>query len=70
MCMEHEAAEGGPQVEGQRLIHHTQEDELHIQLLGDLINSQVLAVQTHPGEEFQLVPERFNPQRNQSWSSV
>lgn len=58
--VEHEATEGGPQVKGQRLIHHAQEDELHVQLLGDLIDSQILAVQTHPGEELQLVPEHVN----------
>lgn len=58
--VEHEATEGGPEVKGQRLIHHTQEDELHVQLLGDLIDGQVLAVQAHPGEEFQLVPGHLN----------
>lgn len=60
VCVEHEATEGGPEVKGQRLVHHTQEDELHVQLLGDLIDGQVLTVQTHPGEEFQLVSEHFN----------
>lgn len=60
VCVEHEATERGPEVKGQRLIHHTQEDELHVQLLGDLINGQILTVQTHPGEELQLVSAHFN----------
>lgn len=57
MSVEHEATEGGPEVEGQRLIHHAQEDELHVQLLGDLMYGEILTVQTHSGEELQLVPE-------------
>lgn len=57
VCVEHEATEGGPEVKGQRLVHHAQEDELHVQLLGDLVYGQILAVQTHPGKELQLVPE-------------
>ncbi|TNN35210.1 hypothetical protein EYF80_054622 [Liparis tanakae] len=55
--MEHEATEGGPDVKGQRLVHHAQEDELHVQLLGDLIDGQILAVQTHACKELQLVSE-------------
>lgn len=35
--MQHEATEGGTEVKGQRLIHHAQKDELHIQLLGNLV---------------------------------
>lgn len=54
--MEHEATEGGPEVKGQCLVHHAQEDELHIQLLGDLVYGQILTVQTHPGKELQLIP--------------
>lgn len=57
MGVEHEAAEGGAEVEGQRLIHHAQEDELYVQLLGDLVYGQILTVQTHPGKELQLVPD-------------
>lgn len=55
--VKHEAAEGGAEVEGQRLIHHAQEDELYVQLLGDLVYGQILTVQTHPGKELQLVPD-------------
>lgn len=55
--VEHEAAEGGPEVKGQRLVHHAQEDELHVQLFGDLVDGQILAVQTHPGKKLQLVPD-------------
>lgn len=36
--VKHEAAEGGAEVKGQRLVHHAQEDELHVQLLGNLID--------------------------------
>ena len=61
--VEHEAAERRPQVKGQRLIHHAEEDELHVQLLGDLVYSQVLTVQTHAGKELQLVPEDVHSSR-------
>lgn len=57
MCVEHKTTEGGTEVKGQCLIHHAQEDELHIQLLGDLVYGQILTVQTHSGKELQLVPE-------------
>lgn len=67
VCMEHEATEGGPEVKGQCLIHHAQEDELYIQLLGDLIYGQILTVQTHPGKELQLVSVRQNRQLNSLW---
>lgn len=55
--VQHEAAEGGAEVKGQRLVHHTQEDELDVQLLGDLVDGQILTVQAHAGKELQLVPE-------------
>lgn len=54
--MQHQSAERGTQVKGQGLIHHAQEDELHIQLLRDLTYGQVLAVQTYPRIQLQLVP--------------
>lgn len=57
MGVEHEATEGGTKIKRKCLIHHAQEDELHIQLLGDLINRQILTVQTHSGKELQLIPE-------------
>lgn len=56
VSVQHESAEGGSEVKGQRLVHHTQEDELHIQLLRDLTYGQVLAVQTYPRIQLQLVP--------------
>lgn len=65
MGVEHEAAEGGAEVEGQRLIHHAQEDELYVQLLGDLVYGQILTVQTHPGKELQLVPDGVHEGRRQ-----
>lgn len=63
VSMEHEAAEGRSQVEGQRLVHHAEEDELHVQLLGDLVYGQILTVQTHAGKELQLVPEDHHRDR-------
>lgn len=63
VCVEHEATEGGPEVKGQRLVHHAQEDELHVQLLGDLVYGQILTVQTHSGKELQLVPESVHRER-------
>lgn len=61
--MQHETTEGGPDVKGQRLIHHAQENELHVQLLGDLVYGQILPVQTHSGKELQLIPEGVNRDR-------
>lgn len=57
MSVEHEATERGPEVKGQRLIHHAEEDEFHIQLLGYLVYRQILTVQTHSSKELQLVPD-------------
>lgn len=56
--VQHQAAERGPQVKGQVLIGHTAQDQIHIQLTGDLVDGQVLTVQTHAGKEVQLTPER------------
>lgn len=56
--VQHEAAEGGAEVKGQRLVHHAQEDELNVQLLGNLVYGQILTVQAHAGKELQLVPDR------------
>lgn len=58
MHVQHQAAEGRPQVKGQVLIRHTAQDQIHIQLTRDLIDGQVLTVQTHPGEKVQLAPVR------------
>lgn len=56
VSVEHEATEGGAEVEWQRLVHHTQKDELHVQLLGDLVYGQILPIQTHSRKELQLIP--------------
>jgi len=58
--VQHQAAEGRPQVKGQVLIGHTAQDQIHVQLTRDLVDGQVLAVQTHPGKEVQLAPVRQN----------
>ena len=55
--VQHEAAEGGAQVVGQVLIRHAAQDQVHVQLARDLVDGQVLAVQTHPRKQVQLVPE-------------
>lgn len=54
--VQHEAAEGGPQVVGQAVVEHAAQDQIHRQLAGDLVDGQVLAVQTHLGEKVELVP--------------
>ena len=58
MHVKHQAAERGTQIIGQVLIGHTAQDQIHIQLAGDLVYGQVLTVQTHPGKEVQLTPKR------------
>lgn len=55
MHVEHEAAEGRPQVVGQVLIRHATQDEVHVQLPRDLVDGQVLPVQTHSSKEVQLI---------------
>lgn len=60
VSMEHEAAEGCPEVKGKSLIHHAQEDQLHIQLFGDLIYCKILTVQTHTGKQLQLIPKEVH----------
>lgn len=56
MHVQHEAAEGGPQVVGQAVVKHAAQDQIHRQLAGDLVDGQVLSVQAHLGEEVELVP--------------
>lgn len=56
--VQHEAAEGGPQVVGQAVVKHAAQDQLHRQLAADLVDGQILPVQTHLSKEIQLVPER------------
>ena len=56
MHVEHETAEGRPQVIGQVLIRHAAENEIHVQLARDFVDGEVLAVQAHPRKEVQLVP--------------
>lgn len=60
MHVQHHAAERGPQVIGQVFIRHASQDQVHIQLARDLVDCQVLAVQTHPGKQVQLVPIAAN----------
>ena len=58
MHVEHETAEGRPQVIGQVLVGHAAENEIHVQLARDLVDGKILAVQAHPRKEVQLVPEK------------
>lgn len=58
MHVQHQAAERRPQVKGQVLIRHAAQDQIHIQLTRDLVDGQVLTIQTHPGKEVQLAPGR------------
>lgn len=55
MHVKHEAAKGCPEVVGEVLVRHAAENEINIQLPGDFIDGQVLAVQTHPCKEVQLI---------------
>lgn len=64
MHVQHEAAERSPQVVGQAVIKHAAQDQIHWQLAGDLVDGQVLPVQTHFGEKVELVPAE--PQQEQS----
>lgn len=57
--VQHEAAEGGPEVVGQAVIKHAAQDQIHGKLAGDLVDGEVLAVQTHFGKQVQLVPEEY-----------
>lgn len=54
--VQHEAAEGGSEVVGQAVVKHAAQDQIHGELAGDLVDGQVLAVQTHFGKQVQLVP--------------
>lgn len=58
MHVQHHAAEGGAQVVRQVLIRHAAQDQVHVQLARDLIDGQVLTIQTHPRKQVQLVPGR------------
>ena len=58
MHVQHQAAEGRSQVEGQVLVRHTAQDQIHIQLTRNLVDGKILTVQTHPGKQVQLAPER------------
>lgn len=60
MHVQHQAAEGCAQVKGEVLIRHAAQDQIHIQLTRDLVDGQVLTIQTHPGKEVQLAPVRQN----------
>lgn len=56
MHVQHQAAERGPQIKGQVLVRHAAQDQIHIQLTGDLVDGQILTVQAHPGKKVQLTP--------------
>ena len=58
--VQHHAAEGGAQVKGQVFVGHAAQDQVHVQLARDLVDGQVLAVQTHSGKQVQLVPKGQN----------
>lgn len=66
--VQHEAAEGGSEVVGQAVVKHAAQDQVHGQLAGDLVDGQVLSVQTHLGKEVELAPAE--PQRDVGWGSV
>lgn len=55
--VQHEAAEGGPEVVGQAVIKHAAQNQIHGKRAGDLVDGKVLAVQTHFGKQVQLVPK-------------
>ena len=55
MHPQHEEAEGGPELVGQRSVLHTLEHELDLQLGGERVNGQVLSAQAHVREQVQLV---------------
>lgn len=54
--VQHEAAEGGPEVVGQAVVEHAAQDQIHGELAGDLVDGQVLTVQTHFSKQVELVP--------------
>lgn len=56
MHVQHEAAEGGSEVVGQAVVKHAAQDQVHRELTGDLVDGEVLTVQTHFSKEVQLVP--------------
>lgn len=58
MHVKHEAAKGCSEVVREVLIRHTAQNKINIQLARDFIDSQVLAVQTHPCKEVKLIPEK------------
>jgi len=59
MHVQHQTAERRSQVKGQVFVGHTAQDQIHIQLTRNLVDGQVLPVQTHPGKEIQLAPGRI-----------
>ena len=54
--VQHQTAERRSQVIWQVLVRHTAQNQIHIQLTGDLVDGQILTVKTHPGKEIQLAP--------------
>lgn len=68
MHVQHEAAEGGSEVVGQAVVKHAAQDQIHGQLAGDLVDGQVLSVQTHLGKQVELIPAE--PQRDVGWETL
>lgn len=56
--VQHQTAERCPQVIGQVLVRHAVQDQIHVQLTRDLVDGQVLTIQTHPCKKIQLAPGR------------
>lgn len=72
MHMKHEATEGGSQVEGQTVIKHAAQDEIHRKLNGDLIDGEILTVQAHFSKQVQLIPDKRKLMRDweKGWFSA
>lgn len=56
MQVQHETAEGGSEVVGQAVVKHAAQDQIHRELTSDLVDGEVLTVQTHFSKEVQLIP--------------
>lgn len=60
MHVQHQTAERCSQVVRQVLIGHAAQDQIHVQLTGNLVDGEILTVQTHPGKKVQLAPGKKN----------
>lgn len=68
MHVQHEAAEGGSEVVGQAVVKHAAQDQIHGQLARDLVDGQVLSVQTHLGKQVELIPAE--PEWDVGWETL